>query len=114
MVLILCAFLCAFRIAESAQERKEILSDAVDYVEMKQNGKELRLSRHQTQELTKRWNQARPIGLCKFYAKYIITVYAKNGETRTFRATSDTLKEDDDYCFVAEDSYIGTLWKSNR
>ncbi len=91
--------------------------ESVQYVEMTQNGKEgvgFRLSNNQAQDLTKRWNQARPIGLCKFYAKYIITIHGKNGETRTFRAIEDTMKEGNDYCFVLEDRYIEMVWKSRQ
>ncbi len=103
--------------AESAQERNEMDFESVKNVEMTRNGKEgkgIRLSNSQAQELSKRWNQARPIGLCKFYAKYIISVHGKDGETRTFRATEDTMKEKNDYCFVLEGSYIAALWKSNQ
>jgi len=115
-VLILCALL-AVRTAKSSQERKEIRSGSVDYVEMRQSGKEgkeIRLSSNQTEELTRQWNHARPIGLCKFYAKYLITVHGKNGEARSFRATEDTMKEENDYCFVVDDSYIESLWRSKQ
>jgi hypothetical protein len=111
----LCA--CASIMADSTRERNEIPSESVQYVEMKQNGKEgegIRLSDSQAQELTKRWNQARPIGLCKFYPTYIITVYDRNGGMRTFRATDDTMKEDDDYCFVLEGGYIEKILESNQ
>lgn len=114
---IFCTFLCASAIVESAQERKELRPDSVRYVEIKLNDKEgkvIRLSNSQNQELTKRWNQARPIGLCKFYARYIIIAYNKNGEARTFRATENTIKEENDYCFVVGDSYIGSLWNANQ
>jgi len=120
-VLMFCAFLCASIemavMAESAQERNEIDFESVKYVAMTQNskeGKRIRLSNSQARELSKRWNQARPIGLCKFYAKYIIYIHGKNGETRTFRATEDTMKEENDYCFVLERGYVGTVWNSKQ
>ena len=111
------AVLCASALSEATQERRVIDFESVQCGEMAHNGKEdegFRLSNSQAQELTKRWNQARPIGLCKFFAKYIIIVHGKNGETRTFRATENTMKEGNDYCFVLEDRYIETVWKLNQ
>ncbi len=104
-------------VSEASQERQMINFESVHYVVMAPNGKEgkgFRLSNSQAKELTERWNQARPIGLCKFFAKYIISVHGKDGITRTFRATEDTMKEENDYCFTLEDNYIGKIWKSNQ
>jgi hypothetical protein len=109
--------LCASAVATPAQDRLVVDFESVQYVEMTLNGKEgdgFQLSNSQARELAKRWNQARPIGLCKFKAKYIVAVHAKYGETRTFRATEDTIKEENDYCFAMEDRYIETVWKLNQ
>jgi hypothetical protein len=109
--------LCASEIAGAMEEQRTIDFESIQYVEIMKNNhesKRFRLSNSQAQELTKRWNQAHSIGLCKFYAKYIITVRAKNGETRTFRATEDTIKERNDICFLLQDRYIEAVWKTNQ
>jgi hypothetical protein len=90
-------------------------SKSVQYVEIAANDskdKRFQLTEEQSGEFIERWNGAAPIGFCKFYAKYVITVHSKDGETRTFRATEDTVKEDKDYCFILKDRYPESVWKT--
>ncbi len=111
------AVLCTSAISEATQDQQVIDFESIQYIDMAQNGKEgieFRLSNDQAKELTNRWNQARAIGLCEFYAKYIIIIHGKNGDTRTFRAMEDTMKEGNDYCFVLEDHYLEKVWKSQQ
>src|SRR5512139_2221296 len=114
IVRVFCAVLCVSAISVAAQDRQTIDFGSVRSVDLAQNGKEgkkFRLSNNQARVFTKQWNHARAIGLCKFYAKYIITIRFENGQTRTFRALEDTLKEEDDHCFVVEDRYIEKVWQ---
>jgi len=64
------------------------------------------------EQITNEMNIARNIGLTKFLPKYKVTFTLKDGTTRTFRMTENSIKEDDDLTYeFRTENYADTIWK---
>lgn len=82
----------------------------------KHGDKPRRLNNQEIESFVKSWNEANPIGLCKYAVEYSIYLRLKDGRTVEYRASGNTIKSTPtkDYCFtVSETELFSRLWKTS-
>ena len=74
-----------------------------------------KLSDDKAKQFAEDWNDAKPVGPCKYIATYLLTVYQKDGTQRHFRANGKTIKEKNDSGFrMKEEDYFAKLLESTK
>lgn len=63
----------------------------------------------------KKWNEAKPVGICKYAANYEIELILKSGRTRIFPINGCSIKENGDECFDTKVEALGDIiWENNQ
>lgn len=64
------------------------------------------------EQITNEMNIAKEIGLTKFLPKYNLTFSLKDGTTRTFRMSENSIKQDNDLTYeFRTENYADSIWK---
>ena len=71
------------------------------------------LSDDQSKKFIDKWNQSYPVGPVKCVPQYLVKVYMKNHEVRSFSIQYNVIKENSSYGFefFTEKDYFNNLWK---
>ncbi len=70
-----------------------------------------RLTNNSIKTFLEKWNNSPSSGPWKFLPNYVLTVYLKNNQQKTFMACGQNIKEKNDWCLDFRDTtYFDNLW----
>ena len=72
-----------------------------------------RLTNEQSKKFVDSWNEAKSIGICKFFPIFWIDIKLKDGTARNFKINGEYIRENNDACFhIGDNMFIENLWKN--
>lgn len=67
------------------------------------------LSKQEISDFVSEWNDKRPIGICKYLVSMWLAIEHKDGTKRKFRLNTQTIKENNDYCYKININFSNLL-----
>ncbi|MFK8036911.1 MAG: hypothetical protein AB8B74_01375 [Crocinitomicaceae bacterium] len=116
MLLLFALAACVEMREQEFEKPPQLDADLVNYIEIdnrQDTMSAVQLSVLEKEEFVRRWNNAIPIGMCKYMPEYYIIVKLVNDSTKIYSANGDCIKGGNDLCFkFNSNEYFDLLWKN--